>query len=63
MTRSDTLKTKKIANARIHVERAIGRMKTFHILQETLPITLVPLVDDIIVICAAIANMQPPLVK
>ncbi|PIK56573.1 hypothetical protein BSL78_06541 [Apostichopus japonicus] len=57
MTRSDTLKT--IANARIHVERAIGRMKTFHILQETLPITLVPLVDDIIVICAAIANMQP----
>ena len=55
--------TKKIANARIHVERAIGRMKVFSILKKTLPITLVPLIDDILVVCAGISNLLPPLVQ
>lgn len=58
----EVAKTKNIANARIHVERAIGRMKTFSILQESLPITLVPLADDIIKVCAALVNLLPPLV-
>ena len=62
MTKSNVDKTKNVANARIHVERAIGRMKDFSILQTTLPITLVPIVDDIIVICAALCNLLPPLV-
>lgn len=56
-------KTKQIANARIHVERAIGRMKWFAILKETIPVTLVPLIDDIIVVCAALVNLRRPLVK
>lgn len=33
MTKEKVKLTKKIANARIHVERAIGRMKWFSILQ------------------------------
>ena len=63
MTRQDVERTKKIANARMHVERAIERMKWFHILHGTLPITLVPLIDDIIVVCAAVSNLLPPLVQ
>lgn len=59
----EVAKTKRVANARIHVERAIGRMKQFEILKETLPITLVPLVDDIIIVCAALVNLLPPLVS
>lgn len=55
-------KTKKVANARIHVERAIGRLKWFAILKNTLPISLVPQVDDIVTICAALCNLLPPLV-
>ncbi len=48
MTKSEVLKTKEVANTRIHVERAIGRMKRFSILTGTLSISLVPLVDDIV---------------
>ena len=33
-------KTRRIASARIHVERAIGRLKTFKILQGTMPLRL-----------------------
>ena len=62
MSRSNVDKTKSVANAHIHVERAIGRMKEFSILKNTLPITLVPLVDDIAVVCAALCNFLPPLV-
>ena len=62
MTGKDVQETKKIANARIHVERAIGRMKNFAILKTVLPITLLPVADDIIVVCACICNLLPPLV-
>ena len=62
MTRENVQATKKIANAQIHVERAIGRMKQFCILQNVLPITLVPVIDDILTICACLCNLQPPLV-
>ena len=61
MTREKVKTAKKIVNARIHVERAIGRMKGFYILKNILPITLVPLIDDILVVCAGLCNLLPPL--
>lgn len=63
MTKEKVKLTKKVANARIHVERAIGRMKWFCILQNVLPITLVPVIDDILTVCAALCNLLLPLVK
>ena len=63
MSKDKVIVTKKIANARIHVERAIGRMKVFSILRKTPPIALVPLIDDILVGCAGISNLLPPLVQ
>jgi len=63
MTKEKVNLTKKIANSRIHVERAIGRLKWFNILRNVLPITLVPLIDDILIVCAALCNLLPPLVK
>ena len=62
MTKQNVLKTKRIARKRIHVERAIGRLKHFDILSECLPITLLPLCDDIVTVCAALCNLLPPLV-
>jgi hypothetical protein len=40
--------TKEIANLRIHVERAIQRLKTFRILKYTLPVTLLPQFSNLI---------------
>ena len=55
--------TKEIANLMIHVERTIQRLKTFRILKYTLPVTLLPLIDDIVTTCAALCNFYGPLVK
>ena len=54
--------TKRVANLRIHVERAIRRLRDFSILKHILPITLCPDIDDIVTICAALCNLQGPLV-
>ena len=43
---------RRIAHVRIHVERAIGRIKTFHILKDTLPISLAKLSNQIVFVCA-----------
>lgn len=63
MSEADVLKTQDVANTRIHVERAIGQLKDFSILVHQMPISLIPLADDIIVVCAALHNLLPPLVK
>ncbi|XP_078662112.1 uncharacterized protein LOC144906066 [Branchiostoma floridae x Branchiostoma belcheri] len=63
MTRSKVGQTKQVANLRIHVERAINRLKDFKILEGTFPITLLPAADDIVTVCAALVNLQPDLIK
>lgn len=51
-----------IASLRIHVERAIGRMKTFSILKGTLPNTLARIANHIVSVCAWLTNFHLPLV-
>lgn len=63
MTSKDVKQTKKIANVRIHVERVIQRIKTFHILANVYPISLVRYADNIVTICCAITNLHGPIVK
>ena len=43
---------RRIASLRIHVERAIGRLKTFRILQATIPISMARLTNQIVHVCA-----------
>lgn len=59
MTDAEVQKTKKIANLRIHVERAINRVKTFRILKSPLPITMIHHCDDIVRTCAGLCNLKP----
>ena len=61
MLPSDVRKRSSIANMRIYVEEAIGRMRVFHILKHELPIHLLSLADDIVRVCGALCNLLPPL--
>jgi len=53
---------RRIASLRIHVERAIGRIKTYSILKQTLPISLARLSNQIVFVCAYLSNFKPVLV-
>ena len=53
---------RQIAKLRIHVERAIGRIKQYRILSSIVPLTLVNSIDSIWGICCALSLFHPPLV-
>lgn len=55
----EVLRSKKISNVRIHVERVIGYIKRFKILTERLPMTSIKYVDCFIKISAALHNLWP----
>ncbi|CAC5371840.1 unnamed protein product [Mytilus coruscus] len=61
MPSGGVLETSKIANVRIYVEQAIGRLKTFHFLKNEIPISCLPVCDDIVVVCCAACNLLDPL--
>ena len=62
LSSQDVENGRKISSPRIHVERAIGRMKTFRILTATMPLTMARLSKQIVCICAFLSNFHPPLI-
>ena len=56
-------KTKRVANLRILVEQVIRRLKSFRILGGQLPVSLIPFLDRIIRVCAALTNLKDPIYK
>ena len=62
-TKPEALMASKIASARVHVERSNQRLKVFKILSETMPIGLVPLVEDIFTVISATVNLSSPILK
>jgi len=54
--------TQEIAIARIHVERAISRIKLFKILQNVFPISQTGLLNQIWTVCALLVNFQSPII-
>lgn len=63
MCSNATTKTRRIARARIHVERAIGRLKNFAILQGVIALSMKPLYTQIVKVCAMLCNLDKQLVK
>jgi len=59
---------REMSRMRIHVERAIGKLKSFRILQNTLPVSMVKwrndysTIDKILIVSAALSNLGKPLV-
>jgi len=62
MASEDVILTKKIAQLRVHVERAIGRVKNFHISQNVLPATMWDTINQVVYICCMLTNFGLPLV-
>lgn len=60
-TADEVRKTQAIARLRIHVERAIRRIKEYHIFDKVLPMTLVGSINQLWAVCALLTNFQGPL--
>lgn len=52
-----------IASVRIHVERAIHRMKVYKILSNRVTMDLVPHLDKIVHLIGVLVNFSPPIIK
>ncbi|CAN7977461.1 unnamed protein product [Ixodes persulcatus] len=63
LTVKEVQKTQEIAALRIHVERKIQRIKSFHIFDRAIPISLAPLANQMWAICAMLTNLQAPLLR
>ncbi|KAK7495566.1 hypothetical protein BaRGS_00013264 [Batillaria attramentaria] len=59
----EVTRTRRIAKVRIHVERAIRRLKVFRILKETVPVSMAPKIDKILRISAGLVNLGTKLIR
>jgi len=59
----DVLHSRKLASLRIHVERVIGNMRNYTILQSTIPVNMMPLLNDMIIVIAACSNLKRSIVS
>ena len=63
MTPEQVVKTQEIASLRIHVERAINKIKNFHIWDKYVPLSLFPVVNQMWTVCAFLCNVQNPILS
>lgn len=63
-TKSEVIKTRCIANLRIHIERVIGRLREFEFLTSHagIPYQTLDIIDEIVLIAAALINLQTPII-
>jgi hypothetical protein len=61
LTNADQKKTRLIAKHRIHVERAIQRLKLFDLLTSEVPGSMADIMDACIRVATSLCNLQPPL--
>ncbi|ELT89275.1 hypothetical protein CAPTEDRAFT_127344 [Capitella teleta] len=63
LTPQEEILTKRIARVRIHVERAIERMKKFRVISQIVPLSLKPIISQMIHVIGFLVNYQQPIVK
>lgn len=62
-TERDAILNESIAKSRIHVERAIQRIKIFGIMQSTVEAPVLGLVNSIMTVICALVNLSSPILK
>ncbi|CAN7945176.1 unnamed protein product, partial [Ixodes hexagonus] len=60
---AEVRETADIASLRIHVERRIQRIKTYHIFDRVVPLSLGPVANQMWTICVLQSNLQPSILK
>ncbi|XP_013389213.1 uncharacterized protein LOC106157951 [Lingula anatina] len=63
LTPQEELLTKRLAKARIHVERYNGRVKNFKLISGTIPLSLAPLASQSVFVVCCLVNFQDQLAK
>ena len=58
---NELVETRRIASLRIHVERAMERIKNFHVFDRTIPSSLTEVAEQMFFVCAVLTNFHPPL--
>ena len=62
LSQKDIDESRQLAHVRIHVERVIGRIKDFRLLQTVIPISQVDLLDDMLVVICGAVNLNESVV-
>lgn len=63
MSAENVVKTQQIASVRIHVERAINKIKNFHIWDKVIPLSMFGVVNQMWSVCAFLCNTHDPLIS
>lgn len=63
LSEKENVESRRIALDRIHVERAIARLKNYQILNTIIPVKSLKNLINIVSICAALCNMHVDLIK
>ena len=63
LTAAEVKESQTIASVRIHVERAIQRIKKFRVLRNEIPLTLHGSINQIWTVCCLLTNSMPPLIQ
>ena len=63
MSPCEVKSTSKIAKLRILVEQVIRRVKTFQILANEVPISMLPHLNDILIVCCGLSNLKVPIIQ
>ena len=59
----EVVRSREISRRRIHVERTIACLRKFRVLNSKVPLPLVKHLDDIVIVTAALTNLQKPFIK
>ena len=63
MTSAEVKLTQSIAAERIHVERAINKIKSFHIFDQVIPVSLFGTINQIWTVCSLLTLFQDPIIS
>ena len=62
LSEKEVILTQQIASERIHVERMIQRLKSYHIFDRVILLSMMGSLNQIISVCALLSNFQDPII-